>query len=252
MGTRQMDDRRPVRQPAAMRLTSLFRPLILSVLLAVPSVYAVGCGNTHSNPTPAASTGKPGGTSDAAKRFYEETKPDKDNDTDGEEPDGDDGKKPAPTDRDGDNDSSGGKSRYDSDDQRTADFGHPASSAEGATIAALVRRFYAAAAAGNGEKACSMLYSVFAEAVPEDYGTSPPGPGYARGTTCPAVLTRVFTHFREQILSKSPKLQITQVRVMGRAGIVLLSFGALPERIIHVLREGQTWRIQALLDEELQ
>jgi hypothetical protein len=245
-----------------MTLANLSRSLNLSVLLGVLGVYAIGCGGTHSsnpaptastgnNATPAASTGKPGGTSDAAKRFYEETKPDKDNDTDGEEPDVDDGKKPAPTDRDGDNDSSG-KSHYDSDDQRTADFGHPASGTERATIAALVRRFYAAAAAGNGEKACSMLYSVFAEAVPEDYGTSPPGPGYARATTCPAVLTRVFAHFREQILSKAPKLQIAQVRVKRREGIVLLSFGALPERLIHVLREGRTWRIQALLDEELQ
>lgn len=227
----------------------------MSVLAAITSLGLLtsGCGSGRDNATSAASVGKPNSTStsSSSQKFYEEPKLDADKDTDGEDPDEDDGKKLVPTDRDGDHDSSG-KSRFDSDDQRFDEFGHPASISARATIAALVRRFYAAADVEDGRKACSMLYSVFAEAAPEDYGTSPPGPGYAHGGTCAAVLTKVFTHFHEEIQAKLPKLKVAQVRVSQREGIALLSFGDLPERLIHVLREGRAWRIQALVDEELE
>lgn len=157
---------------------------------------------------------------------------------------------PKPRDRDLDGDSNS-DSPYDSDDKSALDYGHPADAQDVRSITALVRRYYAAAAAENGAKACSMIYSTYAEAIPEDYGTSPPGPKWARGTSCPAVVTLIFKHFHSQIAVRLPKLKVSSVRLREHQGLVLLSFGTLPEREIRVDRESHTWRILALIDNDL-
>ncbi len=153
-------------------------------------------------------------------------------------------------DKDGDGDSTG-KGRYDSDDKALLDFGHAANASEQSQITTLVQRYYAVAARQDGATACSMLYSIFAESVPESYGTSPPGPAYARGTTCPAVLTAFFKHFHQQIVAKLPKLEVSRVRVKERQGLAILSFGALPQSEMRVIDEGHTWRILSVVDTEL-
>jgi hypothetical protein len=155
------------------------------------------------------------------------------------------------SDKDKDEDSSNNSARYDSDDGKVLDYGRAANPSEKEQITAVVRAYYVVSAAEDGTKACSMLYSTFAEAIPEDYGTSPPGPAYARGTTCPAVMTLIFKHFHSQIAERLLKLKISQVRVKERQGLAILSFGTMPERVIHVAREGRTWRIVALIDSEL-
>jgi hypothetical protein len=154
------------------------------------------------------------------------------------------------SDRDNDADATG-NGRYDSDDYSVIDLGHPANGADRTEITTLIRRYYAAAASEDGAKACSMLYSIYAEAAPEDYGTSPPGPAYAHGTTCPAVLTAIFNHFHDQIAVKLPKLKVLRIRIEGRRGIVVLSFGAMPERQMSIFREGRTWKMLAFVDGEL-
>jgi hypothetical protein len=156
--------------------------------------------------------------------------------------------KPKDRDLDGDSNSDG---RYDSDDKSVLDYGHPANAQDTRAITALVQRYYAAAAAENGAKACSMIYSTFAEAISEDYGTSPPGPKWAQGTSCPAVMTLIFKHFHSQIAARLPKLKVSRVRLREHQGLVFLSFGKLPEREIRVDRESHTWRILALIDNDL-
>ena len=96
-----------------------------------------------------------------------------------------------------------------------------------------------------------MIYSTLAEAVPEDYGLSPPGPPYMRGTTCPAVLTLLFKHLHSQLGLELPKIKVTRVRLTEHHGLAVLSFGTMPERQIQVAREGHVWRLAALLDGEL-
>ncbi len=154
-------------------------------------------------------------------------------------------------DGDKDNDVEAG-SYDDTQNSSVVGFGHAANVSEKRTIEALVRRYYAAALANDGAKACAMLYSTFAEAIPEDYGL-PPGPSYLRGVkTCPAAMTLTFKHFHKQLALEVPKLTIRRVRVLERNGLVLLGFGAaLPERQLGAVREGHTWRIDALLDSEL-
>lgn len=230
-----------------MRPRRLLAALLALAVLTALGVWAGGCGSNSTKQAAATATTP---VSSAARKFYEEPKPDADRDADGEEPDADDGKRPEATDRDGDQDSSG-KSLYDSDDGRVAELGHPASAADSAAVATLVHNYYAVANSGDGAKACSMLYSVFEEAVPSDFGTSPPGPGYARGSTCPQVLTKVFAHFREKIQANFPKLNVARVRVDGREAVAVLTFGSRPERVIHAMREGHKWTIDAMIDEEL-
>lgn len=129
--------------------------------------------------------------------------------------------------------------------------GRPAKGAERAAITALVRRFYAAALAENGTRACSLLYSPLAEAAVEDY-TPPAGPEYLRGARdCEQVTAGIFRYYRPALVAEVPRLRVLKVLVKERAGIVLLGFGALPERKLPVIREGHTWRIDALQDSEL-
>lgn len=157
---------------------------------------------------------------------------------------------PSSPDPDNDGDSTG-HGRYDSDDASVLSFGRAATSSEQAQIRPLVRTYYTLAAAEDGAKACSLLYSIYAEAMPEDYGTSPPGPAYARGTTCAAVLTAVFKHFHAQLAARLPKLKISRIRVRERQGVVVLTFAGMPERQMHILREGHVWKMLAIVDGEL-
>jgi hypothetical protein len=158
-------------------------------------------------------------------------------------------RRPADADADGD-----GRGRFDGDDRSTLDFGHAAGAAEARAIAALVRRYIAAEAAEDGARACALNYSIYAESLVEDFGASPGTPAYAKGTTCASVLTKVFEHFHAQLLAESRHLKVVRVRLKQRQGIVVLTFASssLPPREIHVLREGRTWRAEALVDSPLQ
>lgn len=140
----------------------------------------------------------------------------------------------------------------DTNNNSTLDFGKAASPSEQRTITMLVKRYYAAALAENGAAACSMIYSTLVEAIPEDYGQSPPGPPYMRGTTCPAVMTLLFKHYHDQLALEVPRLQVARVRLKEHHGLAILSFGKrLAERQINVAREGHVWKLEALIDSEL-
>jgi hypothetical protein len=212
--------------------TGTLKPLPALCAAAALTLTVCACGADHKNTTAstppatgsaAVSTSRPTGASTPAGRS---------------------------TDRDKDNDSTGGRP-YDSDDRSVLSFGKSAPPTARSAVAALVRRYYAVAAAENGTKACSMLYSVYAEALPEDYGTSPPGPAYARGATCPAVLTAVFKHFHSELVARLPHLKVSAVRVKEHQGVAVLSFDSSAEREIRVVREGHQWKALALVDNEL-
>jgi hypothetical protein len=126
-------------------------------------------------------------------------------------------------------------------------WGHAASAADRRDIVALVKRYYAIAAAGDGARACAILYSLFAEEVPETYG-EPPGDPALRGKTCAAVMSKVFKQRRRQLIQEAPSLKVIGVRIRGLRGLALLSFRGIGERDILVHREKRLWRIDALLD----
>lgn len=118
-------------------------------------------------------------------------------------------------------------------------------------IAALVKRYYAVALAGDGAKGCSMFSPTFVQAIPLDYGKL--GPAYlrrARGT-CPAVMSLLFRHEHRALSTEIPHMRIVRVAVDGAQGVVFLLFGRLHERSISVRQAGGAWTIASVLDGEL-
>ncbi len=158
---------------------------------------------------------------------------------------------PAETRADKDNDNDIGAPYDDTSNSNTLNFGRAADATDTRAITALIKSYYETAYAENGAKACRMLYSTLEEAVPEDYGQSPPGQPFMRGTSCAAVLTLLFKHDHLQLAAELPKLRVARVRLMEHHGIAILHFGALPERQIPVSREGQVWKVGGLLDGEV-
>jgi len=160
---------------------------------------------------------------------------------------------PVPVDRrvDADRDNDIGAANDDTNNDRVMAFGRAASPSERRAVTALVKRYYATALAGAGERGCSMLYSTLAEAAVED-DAQPPGPAYMRGAkTCAAVMALLFKHYHAQLAAELPKLSVTRVRLEEHHGFAFLSFGALPEREISVVRERRTWKLNTIYDQEL-
>jgi hypothetical protein len=154
-----------------------------------------------------------------------------------------------PTDRDGDSDNSSG-SYYDSDDKSVRAFGQAANASDRRAIATLIRSYYTAAAAADGAKACSLIYSSLAKTLPEDLAGA--GPAYLHGTkTCPKIMSKLFAQNHRQFVAYDAKLQIAGVRLKGDSGLVVLGFKSLPGRQIELQRDRGKWKIYAVVDREL-
>lgn len=148
-----------------------------------------------------------------------------------------------PLDADNDNDNLG-KSHYDSDDGPVLYFGHAANAAEGRTITVLVKHYYAAAAANDGATACSLIYSIIAESVADEYGQSPA----LSGKTCAVVMSKLFKQRHRELATEAAGLEVTRMRVSGDRGLVLLRLGTALERRVPVRREHGAWRLAVLFD----
>jgi hypothetical protein len=205
---------------------------ILLALLATTAISLAGggCGSTSRPPRPASTVAA--STTDANRT--EATKTEQ-----------------IYTKADADHDNDVGAPSDDTNNNSVLDYGDAASTADEQAVTKLIKRYYAAAVAGNGSGACSMLISTLAEAVAEDYGHGSAGPRYlSSGTTCPSVMKLLFEHSHTALLAAVPSLKVTRVRVMGHGGLAIISFGAV-ERQAGVIREGHTWKVTALLDSEI-
>jgi hypothetical protein len=145
---------------------------------------------------------------------------------------------------DEDRDNQGQTAYLDGDDGSVRYFGHAASARDTRAITTLVRRYYAAAAAGDGVGACALIFYIVTETIPEEYGRAP-GPLYLRGaTSCQAVLSRVFKHFHARLTAP---LTVTAVRVNGDRADAMLSWTTLPAGFIETRREGGGWKVNSPL-----
>jgi len=140
------------------------------------------------------------------------------------------------TDIDGDND-------HNSDDYA---YGAAANPAVRGAVTALIKSYYAAAAAEDGARACSLIYSIFAEEIPEVYG-EPPGSPTLRGGTCAIVMSKVFKQNHRTFVTEQATLHVSAVRVKRLRGRVLLIVKGLGIREMLVHREHSVWRIDSLL-----
>jgi hypothetical protein len=154
---------------------------------------------------------------------------------------------------DGDVDDRGQQS--DIDDRGVRGFGHEASAAEVRAVASLIKRYYAAAVAGDSATACSLIHSSlarssdFAKAVPSEYAPAP-GSSALRGS-CAQITSLLFKLDHQQLVADAATIRVTGVRVNGALGLALLGFRTTPERHILVKREGRAWKIDELLDSEM-
>lgn len=154
-------------------------------------------------------------------------------------------------DRDGDADSQG-SGAYDSDDSELLAFGPRANMAETRAVAVLVRRYLAAAAAGDGARACSMVFPGIAKTVASVLGGAGEPP-YSHGTSCAEVVSNIFHFYRAQLNSENRVLGVRDVLVRGDQGIAVLASkkrSSLPLRIFHLRRDGSAWTINGVLDQE--
>lgn len=136
---------------------------------------------------------------------------------------------------------------YDYDDQEVLRFGHQASPAEARELSTVVERYFTAVGAGDGKTACSLLYVTLADAVPEDYGAGA-GPAYARGKTCAAVMSKLFTKAGKGV----PRgISIVGVRVEGKTAHVMLN-STTAAMFMPLRREHGRWKIETLVGSDFE
>lgn len=144
-----------------------------------------------------------------------------------------------------------------SDDPPLREYGHAASAVDRRAITALVRRYYATAAARNGVAACSLVYAGLTKdpgltkTVPEDHYAPTLQIRVSRGERCAQVTSRLFEQNHQSLVAEATTLRVTGVRVRGRHAVAMLGFRTTSERWIPVTREGGAWRIGSLLAREL-
>jgi hypothetical protein len=151
----------------------------------------------------------------------------------------------ADSDNDTDNDrkANAGKGYYDSDDSVIETFGHPASAADSGRLATLARRYFAAARAGDGPRACSMIAPTFVKAIPEDFGKAP-GPVYLRGTRCAVIMSKLFKHVHDRLTGA---VQIVAMRVEGDSAHVQYGSTTMPAGYLILKLEHGVWGVNQLL-----
>jgi hypothetical protein len=128
-------------------------------------------------------------------------------------------------------------------------FGHAAGAAEARAVSAVVERYYAAAARGDGALACSLMYSTFAEAIAEDYGGAPGGS--TNGGGCAAAASSLFKRRHTELGADSATLRMAAVRIRHREGSALMSFhGGRPRYYLSLHLERGAWKVLRLIASE--
>ena len=141
-------------------------------------------------------------------------------------------------DADQDIDSRGQGGRYDTDNDATFGWGPLADAADRRAIVALVKRYYEAAAAGDGARACTMLDPLIAEEMIEQN----------RHSTCARIMSRMFQPRHRELVEDVAAFRITAVQLRGNRAVALTDFS--PTRLLEVfVRRGHgVWRMDTPLD----
>ena len=139
------------------------------------------------------------------------------------------------------------------DDYPITEWGHVADYRETQQIAAVIKRYYVAAAHGHGRLACSLLYSplkkdlTLTRTVPEDRYSRPASPRVLPGESCAQVTSRLFERRHRALAHEVASLRVIDVRVDHDHAAVVLGFATVGEEWIPVVREGARWKLHSLL-----
>jgi len=126
-----------------------------------------------------------------------------------------------------------------------AAYGKRANPNDARAVTALVKRYYAAAAAGDGARTCSLLDSSLANALAPEQRQSAPAPREACARAISPLLRQQHQHL---IADNVSTMVVTSVHVKGNLGLAALGFRTMPEGEIVVEREGKAWKVDALFD----
>jgi hypothetical protein len=152
-----------------------------------------------------------------------------------------------------DDDRHSGAEPTDRDDAPVRHYGAAGTAGDMNTMAVVLKRFYAAAAAGDGARACGLLSAKLAHGhrlerfVPEEYRPTQ-GATIFQGRGCAKVESTLFSIDREQLRAQSTSMLLPEVRVRGRHAIAIVRFKHFPERQIALKLEDNGWKVDALMD----
>ncbi|MGC2374858.1 MAG: hypothetical protein WA484_13380 [Solirubrobacteraceae bacterium] len=129
-----------------------------------------------------------------------------------------------------------------------ATYGHGASPADMRAVTTLVKSYYAAAAAGEAARACSLLDSTLAAGLASGQSQAPHGPR----DRCAASMAPLLRQQHQRLTAEDPAtMTVIGVHVKGNLGLAVLGFRTMPEAVIVVEREGSMWKIDALFDNNM-
>lgn len=147
-----------------------------------------------------------------------------------------------PTDRDDDRPGS----RNDPDNDLRLTLGRAADGAEEDEIAALIRRYYTLAVHERTAAACALVDPLLLESLSERDAS---GHGGSPLSTCVRLARRLFRQRHREIVEDLPAIELVQVRVRERRGLVLARLAGVRERLIPVRRDGGVWKMNTMLDD---
>ena len=128
----------------------------------------------------------------------------------------------------------------DSDDRPVFEFGKPARAATRGEIAAVVKRYYAAGAAGDGAGACEVFMPFLANGAAQEYTL--PGQSH-HFPTCAALMSAMFAQSRQEL---SAPVTVVSVRVRGHEARAIVASRTLRASQLELMRHAGSWRMLAL------
>jgi ketosteroid isomerase-like protein len=157
-------------------------------------------------------------------------------------------------DGDQDDDDRAHASRAVNDDRELFEtYGNSAGAADKRAVSALVKSYFAAAAAGDAAKDCSLLQADLVANLAARGASSSQGKssGQSARAACARSMSALLAQQHRRLADEVPTMLVTGVHVRGDVGLAVLGFRRMPEGEIVVEREGNAWKVDALLDSEM-
>jgi hypothetical protein len=133
--------------------------------------------------------------------------------------------------------------RYPRGDRSIQEYGSKAATGDAAAIAAVVKDYYAALAAADRSRACSLLAPRIAKTILSMLQRAP----QLKGKGCEGVIAVILRTPTGRAKAAFDHVEVTGVRVKGDRAFALLRTGEMPHGEIPMVREAGTWKIGALV-----
>ena len=112
-------------------------------------------------------------------------------------------------------------------------------------IATLIKRYYLAAAAGDGARGCALLDP----ALTKELAAGQERPGEVASKACAAAVSQIFRQQHQLLASDDvATMSVIEVRVKGDVAAALVGFRTMPVGRIHLKRDRGHWKVDALFD----